>query len=55
MIMDDQKTDTLQDFLSDLFAPAYCPANPVDDDTTKLDPFNYRAWRPEYAGQEPPF
>lgn len=49
--------DTLQEFLSDLFAPAYCPANPVDDDDehAKLDPFAYRAWRPEYAGQEPPF
>ena len=52
----DTNDTLLQEFLSDLFAPAYCPANPVDDDnTTKLDPFAYRAWRPEYAGQEPPF
>ena len=50
----DTNDTLLQDFLSDMFAPAYCPANPVDD-TTKLDPFAYRAWRPEYAGQEPPF
>ena len=53
MIMDND--NTLQDFLRDLFAPAYCPANPVDDEHAKLDPFAYRAWRPEYAGQEPPF
>ena len=53
MIMDDQ-TDTLQDFLHDMFAPAYCPANDADD-TTKVDPFTYRAWRPDFEGQEPPF
>ena len=48
--------DTLQDFLHDLFAPdAYCPAANDADDTTKVDPFTYRAWRPEYEGQEPPF
>ena len=52
--MMDTSDDTLQDFLHDMFAPAYCPAND-DDDTTKVDPFNYRAWRPEYEGQEPPF
>ena len=51
----DTTDTTLQDFLHDLFAPdAYCPANDADD-TTKVDPFTHRAWRPEYAGQEPPF
>jgi len=52
--MDTDDSNTLQEFLSDMFAPAYCPANDADD-TTKVDPFAYRAWRPEYAGQEPPF
>ena len=53
--MMDTSDDTLQDFLSDMFAPAYCPAANDDDDTTKVDPFTYRAWQPEYEGQEPPF
>ena len=37
----DTNDTLLQDFLSDMFAPAYCPANPVDDDTAKVDPFAY--------------